>query len=311
MKKIEQITSINKAYGILIGNFDGVHLGHQYLISKFVDFCHQNDLKSVIVSFTPHPVVYFSSAKHYLLYPQNIKEHLLSQCNIDYYLELKFNKEISSLKGEDFISMFLDSEYLKGILIGHDFCLGKGRNNCFEFFHEFSLKHHLKFQKVDSFYFEEKIISSSLIRDLVRDGDFELVERYLGRPLEYRGFSEKGRRIGRQLGYPTVNLATNDNVIYPDNGVYISKIFIAGRWLHSISNIGFNPTVSDTSKLKFETYILDFEQTDLTISDVSVILIKKIRSEAKFNSVEDLKKQISKDVNLSMEYFRNETRPNR
>ncbi len=291
-------------YGLIIGNFDGVHLGHRKLIENFSKYCEEKKLKKVLITFSPHPYLFFHKNESFLIDSEKQKLQKLEELGIDNIIQLNFNEDIQKLAANDFIHDFiLQVKGLKLIYLGHDFRMGKGKN-CAKRDLEEAIKKTADIEVLEeaACYVKKQLVSSSMIRKLIHD-DIESVPDYLGRRFSVIGKVVSGKKIGKTIKFPTINLNVSTEQLLPDLGVYITWVLIDGKQFEGITNIGKNPTVDATEQISFETHILYFDQ-DIYGKEVEVRFIKKIRNEQKFESLEVLSSQISKDKTIAQEFFR-------
>jgi len=289
---------MNKKSVITIGTFDGVHKGHKLLIEKTLSDAKKGGLKSVAIVLEK-PVRNVSGLLS--LYDEKIDELYL--CGVDEIIVIPVPSDILSVEPDEFFDGFLVKILnVKQIVCGQDFAFGKNRkgNTCW-------LKNKAKTRgvKVDvlkPLKFYSKQVSSSHIRSLIEKGDIENAGKFLGRNYSFYGMPFKDRGIGVKLGFPTVNLKTDKSKLIP-KGIFISLISQNGKIYPSVTSIGTRPTFKEKSVLIPETHILDFKGV-WKKSKTKVTLLKKIRNEKKFRNIEELKKQISKDVIKVRKYFR-------
>ena len=281
---------------LAIGNFDGLHLGHQALLAKTVDVAKSQQLKPAVMTFEPHPREFFM--------PQNAPARLSSlREKLEYFNEvgvndvfvLRFNQAFSAVNAHDFMHQVLrDSLHANTILVGGDFCFGAKRKGTVQDLIDtgFSL---IDFPEVKV---GDARVSSTLVRDALADGDLVQAERFLGRPYSISGKVVHGAQLGRQLGYPTANVHMRHE--RPAlTGVYAVKL--DGR--EGVANLGVRPTIAGVPKLMLEVYVFDFDG-DLYDQHVHVQFYHKIRDEMKFDGLDALKAQIALDVVSAKQFFK-------
>lgn len=281
---------------LAIGNFDGLHLGHQALLAKTVDVAKSQQLKPAVMTFEPHPREFFM--------PQNAPARLSSlREKLEYFNEvgvndvfvLRFNQAFSAVTAHDFMHQVLrDSLHANTILVGGDFCFGAKRKGTVQDLIDtgFSL---IDFPEVKV---GDARVSSTLVRDALADGDLVQAERFLGRPYSISGKVVHGAQLGRQLGYPTANVHMRHE--RPAlTGVYAVKL--DGR--EGVANLGVRPTIAGVPKLMLEVYVFDFDG-DLYDQHVHVQFYHKIRDEMKFDGLDALKAQIALDVVSAKQFFK-------
>lgn len=277
-------------FGVTIGNFDGLHLGHQDLIKDFLSRCKQKGLEPVAFTFVPHPELYFSPEKDHLLTSYKRKRELLFNIGVTTVVEVDFG-EVRNLEGEEFAKKYLLSRKQLGLLwIGHDFTFGK--NKVGPSADEFS---GIELAKSAPFKKSGGIVSSSRIRALVRLGDMEGAKELLGRPFCVEGEVRHGKKLGRKIGFPTANIFPGKNIITPRLGVYIAETLIDDSWRPALLNVGRNPSVEAGQDIKWEAHVLDFSG-DLYGKTLMIRLNKFQRAEKKFKDTQELAAQIKTDL---------------
>ncbi|OUR93052.1 riboflavin biosynthesis protein RibF [Halobacteriovorax marinus] len=295
MKKIDSLNDIlQNDFAITIGNFDGVHLGHQQIIQSIAQECKESNLKFVLITFNPHPLQILRPRENFLLNLEDEKYNLLSDLGIDFFYEIPFSRDLSTLSPEDFLNQYiLENSHVKRIYMGHDFAFGANKKGDFSFVKRFCTN--LSIVKLEEFKKVEKNISSTIIRNLIIEGDVEESEKLLGRPFFLRGTVVKGAERGRQIGFPTANINYGQIRITPKLGVYVTTVEVRGEEYHSITNVGLNPTFKDDSVKTVETNIFDFDD-DIYGEVLTINFHKRLRDEKKFNGINELVEQITKDV---------------
>jgi len=283
---------------VTIGNFDGVHKGHQKLIGLACARAKARDLTSVVVTFDPHPLRVLRSDKtppFITLTEQKIE--LISQFGPQACLLLHFTMDMAKLTPEEFVKKYLvDGLNMKEMIIGYDYHLGKGRAGNFETLTELGVKHGFTVDRLDPVSIDNAIVSSTRIRDLVQAGKVWPVRPLLGRFYQVTGEVVHGmNRGGKLLGFPTANLKLVDE-LFPKKGVYAIWVEIEGEVYKGVANIGKNPTFGNDA-LSVEAHVLDFSG-DLYGSDIRVHFVQRIRDEKKFNGIDELKERIAMDVDL-------------
>ncbi len=299
MKVIDGIENVRQKlpYPVLtIGNFDGVHLGHQALFRMLIERARKNNGTSVVFTFVPHPLrVIAPERAPKLLTPYKEKIRLIKNCGIDVIICINFTKEFASITAEDFIRNILCSMLeVREILIGSNYMFGKGRKGSPELLKALGKEYGFSVTVVDEIRIDNTVVSSSRIRTLIAKGRVEEAAKFLGRPYSVEGVVIEGAKRGKSLlNTPTANLSTA-NELLPKDGVYAVKVKVGRKVYGGATNIGCNPTFKD-KKFSFETHILDFEGR-LLGKTLRVEFISRIRDEIKFSKVEDLAAQLEKDI---------------
>lgn len=294
----------NKSVGVLIGNFDGVHIGHQRLINSFIKSCKKTNCFPVLITFIPHPVLFFEQDREDFLI-QSYEEktnHLSSIGDLD-ILEIEFSQEVQKLSSKNFIENFLlNIPNLKLIYLGHDFKLGNGKEDSKEILINAIKKDEIIVLEEESHTVEDEVTSSSIIRNYLKK-NLEKANKLLGYEYSVIGKVVKGKGIGNKELVATANIELDKSLIIPGTGVYIVKVLIDGFHYEGVANIGFNPTVSGENKQSIEVHVFQF-QRDIYGEFIKVSFLKKLREEKKFSNFELLKKQIEEDIGSAKSFFR-------
>jgi len=279
---------------VTIGNFDGVHLGHQALLTEVKKRAHDLKLESAVITFEPNPKDYFSQNK-----PQtrisSLREkiELFNEIKIDRVHIIKFNQEFSKVTANEFISVLFKQLKVKEIVVGEDFCFGRGREGGIKQLSASSMKLNIK----NKILMDGKRISSTLIRNLLANDKLDQANKYIGRPYSISGKVVHGEKRGRKIGFPTANIHMRHNRP-PLKGVFAVKF----QNHFGVANLGIRPSIKGEKKLQLEVHLLNFS-SDLYGQHVSVIFLKKLRDEKKFKSLDELKEQIKLDVIKAKLFF--------
>lgn len=274
-----------------IGNFDGVHLGHQKLIEE----CKRHSYRSAVLTFYPHPSVFLKKMPNYpLVTPLEQKTEIISRMGIDYFIVVEFDEEMAKMPKEEFI-MNLKKLNIKACVCGYDFTFGKKAEGNIE-----DLRREFEFYEVKKFIFDDVRVSTTYIRELLLLGDVHEAGRLLGRPYVIRGNVVYGNQNGRLIGFPTANVDYK-NYFLPASGVYFVNVKVDGIIYLGMANIGHNPTFNYSLKHRLEVNIFGLDD-DIYGENVEIIFIQRIRPEIKFNSVEELINQLKKDKAKCLEF---------
>jgi riboflavin kinase / FMN adenylyltransferase len=303
MKKASKLENLlrnidnKQGLGLTIGNFDGVHLGHQKLLGDFVEDCKNYNLQSLVLTFDPHPKKIINPRDPYAsrLFPLADLEQQMEKCGIDYLWIQNFNTEISQMSPEDFISMFLQSLPIKYLMVGHDFRFGNERKGKIDDLLIWCEKKKVPLKVFSPFEIDGHRVSSSLIKNYLIEGDLENVNKYLGRRYSVFGKVVHGHNRGEGIGFPTANL---DHPVALKSGVYATKLKFQEKEYISITNVGLRPTVNQNLDLwnkNIETHVPG-ENLFLYDKEIEVTFYKFIRDEIKFSSLDALKTQIATDI---------------
>lgn len=289
---------------VTIGTFDGVHLGHRKILEKLKSRAKEGDLKSVVVTFFPHPrMVLQEKSEIKLLNTIDEKIILLENLGIDHLIIHPFDYEFSRLTAEDFVaSILVDKLNCKKIVIGYDHRFGRNRTADINDLIVFGNKYDFEVEQISVEEINEIAISSTKIRNCILDGDINLANQYLGYEYSFSGNVIKGKQLGRTIGFPTANIQIKEDYkLIPKKGVYIVKSLIENKLVYGMMNIGTRPTVEGENQ-SLEVHFLDFNK-DIYNQIIEVTPIHYVRDEVKFNSLEDLKSQINKDQIFTNHYI--------
>ncbi len=281
---------------VTIGNFDGVHRGHQHIFHKVLREARQEKSKAVVITFEPHPkrVLHPERQPFYLITSLEEKIVRIAEAGIDGLLLISFSVEFSHTTAQEFIhSILWDRLRIKKIFIGHDYTFGRGREGNETLLAAAGEKLGFAVEVIGAFKVGDIVISSSLTRNLILAGRVKEAALYLGRPYNLSGVVIVGHRRGRGLGFPTANIQP-DKVLIPARGIYAVRLLLAGKTHQGVLNIGFNPTFADNA-LSVEAHIFDFDE-DIYGQRLEVMFIDRIRDEMKFDSPARLVAQIRRDV---------------
>jgi riboflavin kinase / FMN adenylyltransferase len=289
---------------VTIGNFDGIHLGHREIFRRVRTIAAAIGGESVVVTFVPHPVKLFTSLKKLrLITTYAEKEGLVEASGIDYLLEIPFTEEFAALTARDFVSrILLDLIGTKHLVIGYDYKFGRNREGDVALLRQMGEEFGFTVHVLEPIGAEGEIYSSTRIRQMVGDGDVKGVVRLLGRHFFLDGTVIHGRHRGKGLGFPTANLAT-DNELIPKNGVYAVKVKIDNVMFDGACNIGSNPTFGN-EETAIEVFIFNFTG-DLYGRTLRVFYIDRIRDERRFADAYALQQAIQSDVDCCTEMLRN------
>lgn len=280
---------------LTIGVFDGVHLGHQRLISELVKQAKQQDLLPGVVTFSRHPEEVLSSqTKLPFLTDLNERSELLKKEGVSLVIPLSFTTESARLSARKFVSLLKEYLRLRGLVIGPDFALGRNREGDAETLRRLGEKMGFTVTVVPPVAVNGEVVSSTAIREALASGDMKKVRRLTGRLFNLCGRVVLGASRGVGLGFPTANLAIDPEQALPADGVYATWAYLDGRTYPSMTNVGTNPTFGD-NKRAVEVYLVDY-QGDLYGRELKIAVVTRLREEKKFDTVEELKKQMAEDV---------------
>ena len=289
-------------FWLTIGNFDGVHLGHQALIHEVSNLAAKDGVKSMLVNFWPHPRVYFSKATGFYLTTRGEKTGILSRMGVDEIVTLAFDDRLASMSAEAFLADLVKHVNVKGIIVGANFGLGKGRQGTPEVLASLSQKLGVKFQIFAPVMQETLPVSSTRIREALNAGDVDEARHLLGRPFAICSEVISGERVGKKIGIPTANLKLDPDKFLPRQGVYATLAYLRHRYYQAVTSVGVRPTFGDHFKVTVETLILDFDD-DIYGEDLRVEFIRWLRPEQKFDTVQALLDTIEEDKKLTRRIF--------
>lgn len=286
---------IEEETAVAIGKFDGIHKGHEKILRELLAKKSKGQ-KTAVFTFDTPPASVFYGKKQKILTTNIEKRAMLAGFGIDYLIEFPFHEKTAAISAEDFIEDILVQRlHMKSVIAGTDCRFGhKGLGNR-ELLRKYGETYHYDTVIVDKEFYMDEPISSSFIRSAIEEGSVETANEMLIYPYSLLGEVVHGRKFGRTLGMPTVNLIPEENKLLPPNGVYMSKVSCNGILYDGITNIGCKPTVNGDIQNGVETYLYRFNQ-DVYGDIVAVSLLAFIRPEMKFPSVEDLKQQMQTDI---------------
>jgi riboflavin kinase / FMN adenylyltransferase len=310
---ISGVESLKRSLGhtvVTIGNFDGVHLGHQTIIREACDQAKKRGGPSVAFTFRPHPHVALGSGDVQLLTTYDERAELLKKQGLDFVIEEPFTRDFSTITAERFFRDILIRKLnVEAIVVGYDFAFGKERKGHLESLQKLCTEASVQLTVVPAHRIQGEVVSSSRIRSHLVAGKIEEANRLLGHEFFYRGVVVKGEGRGRKIGFPTANLQLENKLVLP-YGVYATRAVVmansagSAKALPSVTNLGVRPTFQSGQKTDgelpalVETYLLD-QEIDLYGSTLEVRFLKRLREERKFSGVEELKAQIALDVQAS------------
>ncbi|MEN1966831.1 bifunctional riboflavin kinase/FAD synthetase [Lentibacillus sp. N15] len=287
-----------------IGFFDGIHLGHQKVISHAVSEANKRNMESAVITFHPHPSVVLKKDVQHVQYitPLQEKRSILAKMDVDRLYIITFNKELSSLSPQQFIDDFIIGLNIKHLVAGFDYSFGfKGKGNMNNI--AAYTRDAFTYTTISKVEMDDEKISSTKIRGLLKTGNVQAVRELLGRPLTVSGVVMQGAKRGKELGFPTANIHVNQNALLPAAGIYAVKVRHKQNYYDGMASLGFNPTFTeDRTNLSLEVNIFDYKN-DLYGEELQVEWWKYIREEVKFDHVDALIDQMADDENVIRNYF--------
>ena len=309
MSKVKNIEIYNSTEPtvVTIGTFDGVHIGHQKIIKHLINTGKSKGLKSVILTFFPHPrMVLQKDSNIKLINTIDERRNILDDLGLDYLVVKKFTHEFSRLSAENFVKGILVEELnAKKVIIGYDHRFGRNRNADINDLKTFGETFGFEVEEISAQDINDVAVSSTKIRLALMDGEIHKANAYLGYNFMLTGKVTKGKSLGKELGFPTANIEIKkDYKIIPKQGSYIVNSMIKDTLVYGMMNIGVNPTVNG-SKQTIEVHFFDFDD-DIYEDTIKIDLLHRIRDEEKFESLEALKLQLAKDKETAIEYISNQ-----
>jgi len=280
---------------LTIGVFDGVHLGHKYLISQLKEYAKQQNLLTGVVTFRQHPQeVLFPQTKLPFLTDLTERTNLLKSEGVEAIITLSFTHELAHLSAHQFVSLLKKYLRMRGVVIGPDFALGRDREGNTNSLYTLGQDMNFSVTVIPPIVINGEVVSSTAIRKALADGDMKKVHNLVGRPFSLHGHVITGAGRGIELGFPTANLDIDLEQALPTDGVYATWAYINGKAYQSMTNIGTRPTFGG-SKRMVEVYLLDYH-SDLYGHELKIDIIERLRGEKQFDTPQQLKKQITEDI---------------
>lgn len=293
--------NINKSSVVTIGNFDGIHMGHQKLVTTTRQLAFDNNFNSIVISFTPHPLQVLKN-KDFLYILSNKEKCLeIEKQAIDFFINYNFTKDFSNTTPEQFINILHKNLNCKILIVGEDYCFGKNRAGNVKLLERLCQERNIKFIKISNIIIDGKRISSTYIREALLENNIKKANLLLNKEYYIIGTVCEGNKLGRTIGFPTANIIPSSQKLLPKDGVYVTQTILNNKKFNSVTNIGKNPTIDNTTRT-VETYIFNFKE-NIYNKEIKVIFLEWIRDVKKFNNLEELKNQISQDRNIAKQFF--------
>ncbi|MEC1520847.1 bifunctional riboflavin kinase/FAD synthetase [Neobacillus niacini] len=306
--KLEFPLNINKTeippLSMALGYFDGVHLGHQKVILEAKKQADQRGLSSAVMTFDPHPSVVLGKNEKHVQYitPLSDKITLIEELGIDYLFIVHFTGDFANLLPQEFIDQYVIDLNVKHVVAGFDFSYGRMGKGTMEIL-PFHSREKFTFTIVEKYTSGDEKVSSTRIRQYIKNGRTVELPELLGRFYSTAGIVVHGDKRGRTIGFPTANVDTKDAYILPPTGVYAVKIEIDENWYEGVCNVGYKPTFNnDALRISVEVHIFNFEET-IYDSEVIIEWHQYLRKEQKFSGIQELVTQIEKDKQNAIKYF--------
>lgn len=294
---------LDRQSAVTLGKFDGLHLGHQKLISIVREEALKDNLVSVLFTFDGIPLSICPQKNQHFISTNAERRSFCEKMGIDIEVEYPFTDEFMHMEADDFIrEIIIGKLNAKVAVVGTDYCFGRNRSGNAQYLHEKGLEYGFKTIIVEKEKYQDKEISSTYVRDELSKGHMETVNVLLNRAYSITGIVSKGNQMGRSFGIPTVNIYPSEKKLLPPNGVYASIAVIDGTEYYGVTNLGTKPTVSDGFEVSVETNIFDFDR-DIYGKKIEVRLLHFLRQEMKFDNVDMLKKQMEMDMAFAKNMF--------
>ena len=287
---------------VTFGKFDGLHRGHQKLVEKVQELGSRDGIDSIVCAFDMRSLWAGAGRPVQMLMDGNERcAHLAGKADV--LLEWPFDQEFSRIHAEDFIRDIIKGLFhARYVVVGTDFQFGYEKQGDIRMLKQYESRYGYRLIVIEKERYGGRVISSSYIKEVLRQGDVKLASQLLGYAYGITGQVEHGKRLGRTLGFPTLNVAWPKEKIVPPRGVYVSEVLVDGRWFHAISNVGVKPTVSEDERVLIESFLFDYDG-DAYEKTVSVRLLEFRRPEQKFESVGRLKACIDQDIEYGRRFF--------
>ncbi len=301
VRGIEHLNDNHRPSVVSIGNFDGLHLGHQHVIKTLLNKSQELSVPATVVTFEPLAKEFFAPNSVERLTSIEERAKLLFELGVDQVLCVEFNAEFAARSPENFVQdVLIDGLGVRYLSVGDDFRFGKNRAGDFTLLQELGKEHDFIVGAHDTFELDNLRVSSGRVRSAIKEGDFVLAERLLGRAYSIQGEVSRGQQMGRTLDFPTANIVLPD-VLLAVSGVYAVMVDLNDEQFYGVANVGIRPTVDGTEK-RLEVFIFDFDQ-DIYGEQMRVTFKHKVRDERKFPSLDKLKAQIAIDSDDARDFF--------
>lgn len=286
---------------VTFGKFDGIHRGHKMLLDNLLEK-KKEGLKAVVFTFDIPPRKEVQGDSGEVLTTNDEKMHVFENMGIDYVVECPFTAEIRNMEAVAFIRMIVEKLHVRCMVVGTDFHFGHNRAGNYKLLQKYAKEFGYEVQVVKKMQYESRDISSTFVREEIKAGHIEKANELLGVPYFIQGLVKHGNEIGRTIGFPTINLISDEEKLLPPFGVYVTKVFIGGEEYCGITNVGCKPTIEGNNPVGVETHVLNFGD-DVYDTMVEVEFLHWIRQEMKFDSIEALKVQLQQDIRIAKIYF--------
>lgn len=293
--------SLNRESAVAIGKFDGVHIGHRFLLEEILQK-KKDGLASCVLTFDQPPSVVFGIGDGKVLTTREEKRRVFRELGVEILVEFPMNPETAAIEAEDFVRMYLsDALCAKYLVAGEDLSFGKGGKGNSGLLMKLANELSFEMEIIPKVHIGETVVSSTYIRSLIEDGKMEEAQQFLGTPYCVDGVVLHGRSLGHKIGYPTINLLPDANKLLPPFGVYLSKVQTEYGLYPAVTNIGIKPTVGEGEPVGVESCLIGFDG-DLYGKEVQIFLHSFLRAEQKFRDLDQLKKQLAMDFEAGKQF---------
>ena len=289
---------------LTLGVFDGIHLAHQEIMKRTTQLATENEKESLCLTFNPHPQNILDNESKVLPILTTVKEKIsiLENYDLSGLIFIDLTKRFMNLSAEEFVQKVLVNKFkVSDVVVGYNYTFGNDKEGTTDSLHKFGEKYGFNTHIVSPIKYHNEVISSTLIRKLLQDGQVQKANKLLGRPYCIRGKVGHGEKIGRNLGFPTANIYIHEKEkLIPQNGVYFTSVIVEGDKYYGVSNVGIRPTFERDEK-EVEVHILNLAQKNLYDKEVQLNFLERMRDEIKFDSADRLKQQINQDKKIGLE----------
>ncbi|MEX0683815.1 MAG: bifunctional riboflavin kinase/FAD synthetase [Dehalococcoidia bacterium] len=288
---------------VTIGVFDGVHRGHQHLVNVLLENSRREGLASIAITFNPHPIAVLRPGV-VVTYLTSLEERieLLQGLGLDAVGVLAFTSELAHLEPHEFLSLLVEELQMRLLVVGPDFAFGRNRAGTVDVSREIGEKLGFRVEVAPMLAEESEKVGSTAVRKALAEGDVSRVARLLGRPFSLRGPVVTGDKRGRELGFPTANIAIGLDRALPAYGIYVTRAYVRETAYESCTSIGIRPTFDVEPRPTVETFVLDFDG-DIYGEEMRIDLLERLRGEERFDNVDDLIAQMHKDIDRTRAYL--------
>ena len=293
---------VEEPTAVTLGKFDGLHRGHDLLMQTVLEYSKNYALASVAFTFDIPPRNKVEEIVANVLTTNDEKEYIFEKRGIDYLIECPFTTEVMSMEPKAFIDWITKALHMKYVVVGDDFRFGYKRSGDYHTLQEYEEEYGYKTIVIDKLKDSNRDISSTYVREKIADGNIRKANELLGYKYFIKSEILHGRKLGRTIGVPTINMILPPHKLLPPNGVYVTEVLVDGKTYMGVTNIGCKPTVSNEQVIGVETYIDDFNQ-DVYGEKIVVSFIQFIRPEQKFDSIEELREQMQSDIQVSRKIY--------